>query len=111
MRGGKAVALAVSSAKRSSLLPNVPTIAESGVPGFDYTLWVGLWGPPGMPADVVDKINKDVNRALASPDLAEKLTNLGTLPMNMSSAEFTQFVRREVEDTARVLKAAGIKPQ
>jgi len=111
VRGGKAVALAVSSAKRSSLLPNVPTIAESGVPGFDYTLWVGLWGPPGMPADVVDKINKDVNRALASPDLAEKLTNLGTLPMNMSSAEFTQFVRREVEDTARVLKAAGIKPQ
>ena len=111
VRGGRAVALAVSSAKRSSLLPAVPTIAEGGVPGFDYTLWVGLWGPPGMPADVVDKINKDVNRALASPDLAEKLTNLGTLPMNMSSAEFTQFVRREVEDTARVLKAAGIKPQ
>jgi len=111
VRGGRAVALAVSSAKRSSLLPDVPTIAESGVPGFDYTLWVGLWGPPGMPADVVDKINKDVNRALASPDLAERLTNLGTLPMNMSSAEFTQFVRREVEDTARVLKAAGIKPQ
>ena len=111
VRGGRAVALAVSSAKRSSLLPDVPTIAESGVPGFDYTLWVGLWGPPGMPAEVVDKINKDVNRALASPDLAERLTNLGTLPMNMSSAEFTQFVRREVEDTARVLKAAGIKPQ
>jgi tripartite-type tricarboxylate transporter receptor subunit TctC len=111
VRGGRAVALAVSSAKRSSLLPDVPTIAESGVPGFDYTLWVGLWGPPGMPADVVDKINKDVNRALASPDLAERLTNLGTLPMNMPSAEFTQFVRREVEDTARVLKAAGIKPQ
>jgi tripartite-type tricarboxylate transporter receptor subunit TctC len=111
VRGGRAVALAVSSAKRSRLLPDVPTIAESGVPGFDYTLWVGLWGPPGMPAEVVDKINKDVNRALASPDLAERLTNLGTLPMNMSSAEFTQFVRREVEDTARVLKAAGIKPQ
>jgi tripartite-type tricarboxylate transporter receptor subunit TctC len=111
VRGGRAVALAVSSAKRSSLLPDVPTIAQAGVPGFDYTLWIGLWGPPGMPADVVDKINKAVNRVLASPDLAERLTNLGTLPMNMSSADFTRFVRSEVEDTARVLKAAGIKPQ
>ena len=111
VKGGRAVALAVSSAKRSSLLPNVPTIAESGVPKFDYTLWIGLWGPPGMPADVVDKINKDVNRALASPDLSDRLVSLGTLPMSMSSAEFTQFIRAEVEDTARVLKAAGIKPQ
>jgi len=111
VRGGRALALAVSSAKRSSLLPGVPSIAEAGVPGFDYTLWVGLWGPPGMPADVVEKINKDVNRVLASPDLADRLTNLGTLPMSMSSAEFARFVRSEVEDTARVLKAAGIKPQ
>ena len=111
IKGGRAVALAVSSAKRSSLLPNVPTIAESGVPNFDYTLWIGLWGPPGMPADVVDKINKDVNRALASSDLNDRLVSLGTLPMSMSSAEFTQFIRAEVEDTARVLKAAGIKPQ
>jgi len=111
IKGGRAVALAVSSAKRSSLLPDVPTIAESGVPKFDYTLWIGLWGPPGMPADVVDKINKDVNRALASSDLNDRLVSLGTLPMSMSSAEFTQFIRAEVEDTARVLKAAGIKPQ
>jgi tripartite-type tricarboxylate transporter receptor subunit TctC len=111
IKGGRAVALAVSSAKRSGLLPDVPTIAESGLPGFDYTLWLALWGPAGMPADVVDKINKDVNRALASPDLAERLTNLGTIPMKMSPQEFTQFVRREVEDTAKVLKAAGIKPQ
>jgi tripartite-type tricarboxylate transporter receptor subunit TctC len=111
IKGGRAVALAVSSAKRSSLLPDVPTIAESGVPGFDYTLWLALWGPAGMSADVVDKINKDVNRALASADLAQRLTNLGTIPMKMTSAEFTDFVRREVEDTAKVLKAAGIKPQ
>jgi tripartite-type tricarboxylate transporter receptor subunit TctC len=109
--GGKAVALAVSSAQRSSLLANVPTVAEQGVPGFDYTLWVGLWGQAAMPADIVNKINADVNRALASPDLADRLTKLGTLPMKMSSAEFTQFVRKEVEDTAKVLKAAGIKPQ
>ncbi len=111
VKGGRAVALAVSSAQRSSLLPDVPTIAESGVPGFDYTLWVGLWGSAALPADIVSKINADVNRALASPDLADRLTKLGTLPMKMSSAEFTQFVRKEVDDTAKVLKAAGIKPQ
>jgi tripartite-type tricarboxylate transporter receptor subunit TctC len=109
--GGKATALAVSSAQRSSLLPNVPTVAEQGIPGFDYTLWVGLWGPAALPADLVSKINADVNKALASADLAERLTKLGTLPMKMSPAEFTQFVRREVEDTAKVLKAAGIQPQ
>jgi tripartite-type tricarboxylate transporter receptor subunit TctC len=109
--GGKALALAVSSAQRSSLLANVPTVAEQGVPGFDYTLWVGLWGQAAMPAEIVSKINADVNRALASPDLADRLTKLGTLPMKMSSSEFTQFVRKEVEETAKVLKAAGIKPQ
>jgi tripartite-type tricarboxylate transporter receptor subunit TctC len=111
VRGGRAVALAVSSAQRSTLLPDVPTVAEQGVAGFDYTLWVGLWGPAAMPADLVAKINADVNKALASPDLADRLTKLGTLPMKMSPAEFTQFVRREVDDTAKVLKAAGIQPQ
>jgi len=111
VRGGRAIALAVSSAKRSSLLPEVPTVAEAGVPGFDYTLWLGLWGPASMPPEIAEKINRDVNRALQSPDLRERLTNLGTEPMSMTIAEFTQFVRREVEDTGKVLRAAGIKPQ
>jgi len=109
--GGKAVALAVSSAQRSPLLPNVPTVAEQGYPGFDYTLWVGLWGPAAMPAELANKINKDVNAALASPDVKDRLTKLGTIPGNMSIAEFTAFVRHEIEDTQKVLKAAGIKPQ
>jgi tripartite-type tricarboxylate transporter receptor subunit TctC len=111
VQGGKAQALAVSSLKRSALLPNVPTVAEQGYPGFDYTLWVGLWGPPGMPADVAAKINKDVNAALSSPDLRERLTRLGTEPGSMSMAEFTTFIRKEVEDTQKILRAAGIKPQ
>jgi tripartite-type tricarboxylate transporter receptor subunit TctC len=107
VQGGKAVALGVSGSKRSSLLPNVPTIAESGVTGFQYTLWVGLWGPAGMAPD----LNRDVNRAIASPDLAERLTKLGTESMAMSPAEFSDFIRREVDDSQRVIKAAGIKPQ
>ena len=109
--GGKAVALAVSSAKRSALLPNVPTVAEQGYPGFDYTLWVGLWGPAALPADLASKINKDVNAALASPDLKERLTRLGTEPGSLTIPEFTEFVRKEVDETQRILKAAGIRPQ
>ena len=109
--GGKAIALAVSSGKRSALLPNVPTVAEQGYAGFDYTLWVGLWGPAAMPAGIAAKINKDVNAALASPDLKERLTRLGTEPGNMTIPEFTDYVRKEIEETQRILKAAGIKPQ
>jgi tripartite-type tricarboxylate transporter receptor subunit TctC len=109
--GGKATALAVSSGQRSSLLPDVPTVAEQGLAGFDYTLWVGLWGPAAIPADLVARINADVNKALSDAELAGRLTKLGTMPMKMSPAQFGDFVRREVEDTAKVLKAAGVKPQ
>jgi len=109
--GGKAVALAVSSAKRSGLLPNVPAVSEQGYPGFDYTLWVGLWGPAKMPADLATKINRDVLGALASPDLKERLVRLGQEPGSLTIPEFTQFVAKEVEETQRILKAAGIKPQ
>ncbi len=111
LRGGRAVALAVSSAQRTSLLPDVPTVAESGAPGFDYTLWLALWGPAGMPADVVGKINADVNRALSTPELRSQLSNLGTLPMQMTAPQFAEFVRKEIEESQRILKAAGIKPQ
>ena len=111
MNGGKATALAISSAQRSPLLPNVPTVAEQGYAGFDYTLWVGLWGPAKMPQDIAQKINKDVNAALASPDLRERLTKLGTVPGNLTIPQFTEFVKKELEETSKILQAAGIKPQ
>ena len=111
VQGGKAVALAVSSAQRSPLLPNVPTVAEQGYPGFDYTLWVGLWAPAALPADIAAKINKDVLAALAAPDVRDRLQKLGTVPGNMTIPQFTDFVRREIEETQKILNAAGIKPQ
>ena len=111
VNGGKAVALAVSSGKRTPLLPNVPTVAEQGYPGFEYTLWLGLWGPAGLPADLSARINKDVNAALASADLRERLLKLGTEPGSMTIPEFTEYVRKEIDETQAVLKAAGIKPQ
>ncbi|HEX7220248.1 MAG TPA: tripartite tricarboxylate transporter substrate binding protein [Burkholderiales bacterium] len=111
VNGGKATALAISSAQRSPLLPNVPSVAEQGYAGFDYTLWVGLWGPAKMPPDIAQKINKDVNAALASPDLRERLTKLGTVPGNLTIPQFTEFVKNEIEETSKILKAAGIRPQ
>jgi tripartite-type tricarboxylate transporter receptor subunit TctC len=111
VREGKLLALGVSSAQRSSTLKDVPTIAEAGVPGFDYNLWVGLFGPAGMPADLVDRINKDVERALQSAEIKERFANLGAEPMPMTPAQFKSFTRSEIDESAKVVKAAGIKAQ
>jgi tripartite-type tricarboxylate transporter receptor subunit TctC len=86
-------------------------MAEAGVPGFEFILWFGLWGPTGIPAPVVDRIRKEFSRALADPGVREKLATLGNDVMIMTPAEFSKFVRREIADTARIFKAAGIKPQ
>jgi tripartite-type tricarboxylate transporter receptor subunit TctC len=111
VREGKLMALGVSTAKRSSALPSVPTIAEAGLPGFDYNLWVGMFAPAGTPADVVEKINKDVAQLLQTPEVKERLAALGAEPMPMSPAEFDRFVRREIDDSGKVIKAAGISIQ
>lgn len=111
VQSGKAVALAVSTAKRSPLLPDVPTVAEAGVPGFDYSLWVGLWGPAGIPAKIVNQINQNIHTALTAPDTREQFTKLGAEPMFMKPAEFAEFVRKQVEESRRIIKAAGVEPQ
>lgn len=111
IQSGKLRALAVTSGKRSSQLPSVPTMAEAGVPGFEFILWFGLWGPTGIPAPVVDTIRKGFTSALADPGVREKLATLGNDVLIMTPAEFSKFVRREITDTARIFKAAGIKPQ
>jgi tripartite-type tricarboxylate transporter receptor subunit TctC len=111
VKEGKLVALAVSTGRRSSVLPNVPTIAESGLPGFDYNLWVGMFAPAGTPADIVDKVNRDVGRALGTPEVRERLAALGAEAMVETPAEFTKFVSAEIEESAKVIRAAGIKVQ
>ena len=111
VRDGRLIALAVSSAKRSSLLPQVPTVAEAGLAGFDYNLWVGVFAPAGTPADVVDKIGRSVARALDAPDVKERMASLGAEAMPMGTAEFDKFVRAEMDDASKVVKAAGIKAQ
>jgi tripartite-type tricarboxylate transporter receptor subunit TctC len=111
IRNGKLRPLAVSSAKRNPTLPDVPTTGEAGVKGADAPLWFGVWGPAGTPADIVTKINSDVRRALADPGVKERLFTLGNDPMDMAPQEFARFVRAEIEDYQRVVRAAGIKPQ
>ena len=110
IREGRLRALGVSSAQRSTLLPDVPTIAES-VPGFEFSFWNGLWAPAGTPSPVVERIARDVARAAAQPDMRERLANLGAEWMEMTPAEFSRFVENEIEDAARIGKAAGIRLQ
>jgi tripartite-type tricarboxylate transporter receptor subunit TctC len=109
VKGGKVRAIAVSTSKRSSLLPNVPTIAESGLPGFEYSLWFGLWGPAGIPPAIVEKIANDVKRA--SVDARGKLQAIGNEPLEMTQLQFTAYVNNEIKNSAVLLKAAGIEPQ
>ena len=111
IKGGRLRALAVSSARRNPTLPDVPTTGEAGVPGADSPLWFGLWGPAGMPQEIVQKISAGVRRALADPAVKEKLVALGNDTMDMSPAEFARFVREEIDTAQRVVKAAGLTPQ
>jgi tripartite-type tricarboxylate transporter receptor subunit TctC len=111
IRAGRLRALGVSTKKRSYLLPEVPTIAEAGVAGFDYPIWYGVWVPAGTPAGVVNKLAKDIARVLAAPDLRDWLARHGADPMSMTQPEFARFVLSESESAARIIEAAGIKPQ
>jgi tripartite-type tricarboxylate transporter receptor subunit TctC len=111
IRSGNLRPLGVTTMKRSALLPEVPTIAESGVAGFDYPIWYGVWVSAGTPAGIVEKLTRDIARALATPDLRDWLAKHRADPMSMSQREFSHFVQSENESAARIIKAAGIKPE
>jgi tripartite-type tricarboxylate transporter receptor subunit TctC len=111
IKSGKLRPLAVSTAKRNPTLPDVPTTGEAGVRNADAPLWFGVWGPAGMPVEMVNKLNGDIRKALADATVKERLANLGNETMDMSAQEFARFVRSEIDDYQRVVRAAGIKPQ
>ena len=102
--------LCAAAVRRSTLLPEVPTIAEAGVAGFDFPIWYGIWAPAGTPTGVVDKLSKDIARAVAGPDLRDWIAKHGGEPMSMTQPEFARFVQSESEGAARLIKAVGIKP-
>ena len=111
IKSGKLRPLAVSTAKRNPTLPEVPTTGEAGVRNADAPLWFGVWGPGGMPVEVVNKLNGDIRKALTDATVKERLANLGNDTMDMSAQDFARFVRSEMDDYQRVVRAAGIKPQ
>ena len=111
VRAGRLRPLGVSTRKRSPWLPEVLAIAEAGVADFDCPIWYGVWAPAGTPAGVVDKLAKDIARALAAPDLREWLARHGADPMSMSQFEFARFVSSETESAVRAIEAAGVEHQ
>jgi tripartite-type tricarboxylate transporter receptor subunit TctC len=111
IKEARLLALAVSTAKRSPQFPEIPTIGEAGFPKAEFNFWVGLLAPAGTPRDVVNRINAEVQKALAAPDMKERLANLGNDPVFMSPAEFDAFLKEEYTVLGEVMRAAGVKAQ
>ena len=106
---GRLRALAVSSAKRQSLLPDVPTMQESGIPDFEVNSWYGVCAPAGTPAPILDKVNADLHAILRIPEMAQRLTELGMPPSPTTRDEFDQFMRREIAHWAQVIGPSEIR--
>ena len=110
IRDGRLLGLAVSSPKRASALPEVPTTLEAGYADSDYTFWIGVFAPAKTPKEIVEKLNREMAAAVASPAVREKLSILGVEAMPMSPAEFDSHVKGELARYATFAKAAGLKP-
>jgi tripartite-type tricarboxylate transporter receptor subunit TctC len=108
-REGKLRALAITSIKRSALAPDLPTMAETGYPGFEAVPWFGLLAPIGTPQDVLDKLHSETVKALAMPAVRNKFDELGLEPVGNTPAEFAAIIRKEIPEWAKVIKEAGIK--
>jgi tripartite-type tricarboxylate transporter receptor subunit TctC len=111
VQGNRLRALAVTSAQRVAVLPDVPTMQESGVPNFEVNSWYGLMAPAGTPAAILDKINADMHTALRAPEVEKRMQDVAMPPSPTTRQEFDQFVREEVARWARVIKEAGIPQQ
>ncbi len=106
---GKIRALAVSGRARSAVLPDVPTMAEAGVPGYEATIWLGIMAPAATPRPIIDKLNAEINKILGRADVKADWAKQGAAPMLMSVNEFTQYMRDDIEKWARIVKISGAK--
>jgi tripartite-type tricarboxylate transporter receptor subunit TctC len=111
IRAGKAKAIATTGSKRAALMPDVPTIAESGYPGYEALNWYGFLGPRGLPKDVVERLNREFVKALAHPQVVAALHKTGTEPKSSTPEEFAAYIKREYDTWGKVVKEAGIKAQ
>jgi tripartite-type tricarboxylate transporter receptor subunit TctC len=111
VKAGQVRALGTSAAKRSTVLSDIPTIAEAGVPGYESTIWLGIMAPAGTPKAIVDKLNAEINKAVSRPDVKEAWDKQGAVPLVMTPAEFDAYLRKDIEKWAHVVKVSGAKAE
>ncbi len=111
IKGGRVKGLAVAGAKRSPLAPDLPTVAESGLPGFEAYSWTGVLAPAKTPRDIVQKWSQEIARVVQSPDVRDRLINQGVDPVGNTPEQFTQFIEAEIKKWGAVVQQAGIKPE
>jgi len=110
VRAGRLRALAISTEKRASIAPDIPTIAEAGVPGYDASAWTGFFAPAGTPKEIVRKLHTEMTAILRSPDVVQRLTSAGLDPVGNTPEEFMAFIRIEKQKWAEAVKFAAPKP-
>jgi tripartite-type tricarboxylate transporter receptor subunit TctC len=110
-RSGKLRALAVTSAKRAEIAPELPTIAEAALPGFESSQWWGLYGPAGLPAQIVTRLNAETNKVLKTAEVRKRLAGDGAEAASGAPADLASFHKADFEKWGKVVKAAGVKPE
>ncbi|MBM3619654.1 MAG: tripartite tricarboxylate transporter substrate binding protein [Alphaproteobacteria bacterium] len=111
VEAGKLRALGTTGQKRSRIMPDLPTVSEAGVPGYEATIWLGVMAPAGTPASVVDKLNAEIAKVIARPDISAAWARQGAEPMTLSPTAFGAFLKGDIEKWANVIQTAGIKAQ
>jgi tripartite-type tricarboxylate transporter receptor subunit TctC len=109
VRAGKVKALATTGKTRSPVMPDLPTMAEAGVPGYEAVIWLGVMAPRGTPAPVVQRLNAEIRKAVSGPELKQAWAKQGATPMSMSTEEFGQYLRDDIAKWAKVVKFSGAK--
>ncbi len=108
---GEVRALATTGLQRSAVLPNVPTVNEAGVPGYEATIWLGVMAPKGTPKEIVDKLNAEIARIVALPKIKEAWAKQGAVPMSMTPDAFGEFLKKDIAKWAAVIKKSGMTIQ
>jgi tripartite-type tricarboxylate transporter receptor subunit TctC len=110
VKSGKVRALGTTGKTRSSVMPDVPTIAEAGVPGYEATIWLGLMAPKGTPPAIVNRLNAEIAKIVARPEVRDEWSKQGAVPMTMNPDEFAKYTAGDIEKWARIVKISGAKP-
>ena len=110
VRAGRVKAIATTGLVRSSVLPDVPTVSEAGVKGYEATIWLGIMAPKGTPQVIVDKLNTEINKITSRPDVKAAWAKSGAISLNMSTAQFAKYLEEDIAKWARIVKISGAKP-